>query len=82
MDIKGEQLELEHHATGDILMVATNPNDPYGSEVRFGVYELESTTPSKVSLMPEGLLNTLTADEVLDLLAYLLSDPLPKTPVP
>ena len=56
---------------GDMLMVATNPNDPGGSEVRFTLGELESTTPSKVSLMPEGLLDTLTRDEVLDLLAYL-----------
>jgi hypothetical protein len=32
-----------------------------------------SIEPSKVSLMPEGLLNMLKQDEVLDLLAYLLS---------
>jgi hypothetical protein len=56
---------------GDMLMVATNPNDPGGSEVRFTLGELESTTPSKVSLMPQGLLDTLTRDEILDLLAYL-----------
>ena len=29
--------------------------------------------PSPVSMMPEGLLNTLNRDEVLDLVAYLLS---------
>lgn len=56
---------------GDMLMVATNPNDPGGSEVRFTLKELESTTPSAVSLMPQGLLDTLTRDEILDLLAYL-----------
>jgi len=56
---------------GDMLMVATNPNDPGGSEVRFTLGELESTTPSAVSLMPQGLLDTLTRDEILDLLAYL-----------
>jgi hypothetical protein len=56
---------------GDMLMVATNPNDPGGSEVRFTLGELESTTPSQVSLMPQGLLDTLTRDEILDLLAYL-----------
>jgi hypothetical protein len=58
---------------GDMLMVATNPNDPGGSEVRFTLAELESTTPSAVSLMPQGLLDTLTRDEILDLLAYLRS---------
>ncbi len=56
---------------GDILMVATNPNDPGGSEVRFRTNELESTTPSPVSFMPEGLLDTLTRSDVLDLIAYL-----------
>jgi putative heme-binding domain-containing protein len=35
--------------------------------------ELVSTEPSKISPMPEGLLNTLKQDEILDLLAFLLS---------
>lgn len=56
---------------GDIMMVATNPNDPGGSEVRFSIKELKRTTPSQVSFMPEDLLNTLTKDDVLDLLAFL-----------
>jgi hypothetical protein len=29
--------------------------------------------PSKVSMMPEGLLNVLRPDEIQDLMAYLLS---------
>ena len=58
---------------GDTVMVATNPNDPGGSEVRFRTGELESVTPSKASQMPAGLLDTLTRDEVLDLLAFLKS---------
>ena len=58
---------------GDTMMVATNPNDPGGSEIRFRMTDLESTTPSRVSFMPEGLLNTLTQEDVLDLLAYLKS---------
>lgn len=56
---------------GDTVMVATNPNDPGGSEVRFRTSELESVTPSKTSHMPAGLLDTLTREDVLDLLAYL-----------
>ena len=35
--------------------------------------DIESIENSKVSPMPEGLLNTLQKDEILDLLAYLLS---------
>lgn len=35
--------------------------------------DIESMAPSTVSMMPEGLLNSLQEDEVRDLLAYLLS---------
>jgi hypothetical protein len=35
--------------------------------------ELVSAEPSKTSPMPEGLINTLKQDEILDLVAYLLS---------
>ena len=34
---------------------------------------VESTETSKVSMMPAGLLDTLKEDEILDLMAYLLS---------
>ena len=59
---------------GDTVMVATDPNDPGGSEVRFDIHDLESSALSKVSFMPEGLLDTLTRDEIRDLLAYLRSE--------
>ncbi|MEI7861457.1 MAG: c-type cytochrome, partial [Planctomycetota bacterium] len=58
---------------GDTVMIATNPNDPGGSEVRFTLQELESTTPSQVSFMPHNLLDTLSPEEIYDLLAYLRS---------
>ena len=35
--------------------------------------EVQSITPASASPMPEGLLSPLTSDEVMDLLAYLLS---------
>ncbi|MEI6239163.1 MAG: c-type cytochrome [Planctomycetia bacterium] len=60
---------------GDTIMVATDPVDPGGSEVRFTRGEVESMTASPTSLMPDGLLNTFTADDVLDLLAYLTQPP-------
>jgi len=59
---------------GATVMVATDPNDPGGSEVRFDIHDLESSAPSKVSFMPEGLLDTLSRDEIRDLLAYLRSE--------
>lgn len=56
---------------GETMMVATNPIDPGGSEVRFNLRDLMETSRSTVSIMPEGLLDTLTESDLLDLLAYL-----------
>ena len=59
-------------ATDDTLIVVTNPEDATKTvEVRRG--NIESMQASPVSLMPDGLLKPLNDDEVLDLLAYLLS---------
>ena len=57
---------------GDVLMVIENmfaPND--FTDVKR--QEIESMEPSKVSMMPEGLLNSLNQDEIGDLVAFLLS---------
>ncbi len=57
---------------GDTMMVMTNmldPNDMANIDRR----KVDSVTPSKVSMMPRGLLDTLEADEVLDLMAYMLA---------
>ena len=35
--------------------------------------EVESVVKSKVSMMPKGLLDTFKEDEILDLVAYLMS---------
>lgn len=54
------------------LVVVTNPEDSTKTlEVRED--NIESRQPSPVSLMPDGLLKPLNQNEVLDLLAYLLS---------
>jgi len=42
-------------------------------------HEIVETKPSKVSMMPGGLLDTLTADEVIDLLVYLQAGGNPKS---
>ena len=57
---------------GDKLMVLENmfaPND--FTYVKRS--DIQSIEPSKVSMMPEGLLNSLKDDETQDLLAFLLS---------
>lgn len=52
------------------LRLATNALDPYAiTEIE--KQEIEEIQPSQTSWMPNGLLNTLTAEEVADLLAYL-----------
>ena len=37
------------------------------------VNDLKSIEPSPVSMMPPGLISTMTPDDILDLLAYLIS---------
>ena len=57
---------------GDTMMVCTNMMDPnnFTNVSRKKVVKMEE---SKVSMMPEGLLYMLKEDDILDLLAYLLS---------
>jgi putative heme-binding domain-containing protein len=57
---------------GNSMMVMTDMLNP-DALVGVNQTQIEDMKPSPVSMMPEGLLNTLHEDEVLDLLAYLLS---------
>jgi putative heme-binding domain-containing protein len=57
---------------GDTLTINTDPSDP-NQQVNVDRKTVKSIEPSKVSLMPPGLLSMLTKEEVLDLVAYVLS---------
>ncbi|WP_406693821.1 c-type cytochrome [Singulisphaera sp. Ch08] len=57
---------------GDNLTINVNMLDPNGL-VNVDRTKIEEMKPSPVSMMPEGLFNTLNQDEILDLTAYLLS---------
>ncbi|HWY88257.1 MAG TPA: c-type cytochrome, partial [Gemmataceae bacterium] len=57
---------------GDDYVVNTNMLDP-NSLTKVGRTSIETMVPSKISMMPAGLLDVLHQDEILDLLAYLLS---------
>jgi putative heme-binding domain-containing protein len=57
---------------GDTMSINTNMLDP-DAIANIDRRRIERMEPSPVSMMPQGLLNTLKQDEVLDLLAYLLS---------
>ena len=56
----------------EMLRIATDPRDA-GQITEIAKRDIESSQTSPVSPMPEGLLNTLTKAEILDLLAYLES---------
>src|SRR5262249_32788718 len=57
---------------GNAITVNTDMLDP-NLQTNVDRRQIEEMKPSPVSMMPEGLLNTLNRDEVLDLMAYLLS---------
>jgi putative heme-binding domain-containing protein len=63
---------------GNNLMILTNMLDP-GNFTNVDRNDIVETKPSPVSLMPSGLVNTLTEDEILDLMAYLRSGGNPKS---
>lgn len=56
----------------DLLIIMPDMLQP-GALVKVNRNDVESMTTSKISMMPAGLIDTCTADEVKDLLAYLLS---------
>jgi len=58
--------------SGDGINVSTNMLDP-NDQAKIDVKTVKSIKPSKMSPMPEGLLNRLKEDEILDLMGYLLS---------
>ena len=62
---------------GDNWSVNTNMYDP-SAITGVPASQVKSVDQSRVSPMPEGLVNLLTQDEVLDLLAFLISGGNPK----
>lgn len=58
--------------SGDTVQVNTNMADPNAIEA-IDRKSIEEMGPAKSSMMPNGLLNTLNDEELLDLMAYLLS---------
>jgi putative heme-binding domain-containing protein len=58
--------------SGESLNIVENMLDP-GNMTNVQRGDIEEMAMSSVSMMPEGLLNTLQEDEIQDLLAYLLA---------
>jgi putative heme-binding domain-containing protein len=55
--------------------------DPNAPPIKVKRSDVASIKPSPISQMPTGLINVLNNDELLDLLAYLMSRGNPKSPV-
>jgi len=58
--------------SGDNMTINTNMLDP-NANTNVNVNSVELIQPSEKSMMPEGLLDNFTKDEIKDLMAYLLS---------
>jgi len=61
----------------DHYQVNTNMMDP-SSKTSVNVKDIQSIEASPISMMPPGLINTMSKEEVLDLLAYFISGGDPK----
>jgi putative heme-binding domain-containing protein len=71
---------LEGDYRSQLLRLVTDPLEPWKlTEVPKN--EITSYGESQISSMPEGLLNSLTREEILDLLGYLEAGGSPKHPV-
>lgn len=58
--------------SADHVQITTDMMRP-STTTRLNVPDIKSIEPSKISMMPPGLLATMTDTDILDLLAYLLS---------
>lgn len=57
---------------GDSIRINTNMLDP-NAQVGIDRKQIDEMAPSPISMMPKGLLNSLNEQEILDLMAFLLS---------
>ncbi len=63
-----------------IIKLMANPLDENCRVEQLNKSDIDERDASQVSIMPEGLLNTMTKEEILDLLAYIISGADPQHP--
>lgn len=66
--------------SGDTYQIITNLMSP-GDLTSIKADQIKSQKPTPYSMMPAGLVNTLEDEEILDLLAFILSSGNPKDPL-
>jgi hypothetical protein len=57
-------------ADGSLIIMQSN-----GQKATVAAADIDQIVPCKISAMPEGLLNTLTLDDIANLFAYLSESP-------
>lgn len=70
---KGNEAEVGRIVDETDAKVVLQPNPLTPDRIEIAKSDILERRPSAVSPMPEGLLNSFTQDEILDLLAYLVS---------
>ncbi len=73
----GRSLTGSLRSDGDQLWVGTAE----GKEIAIARGDIEALAPSAVSVMPEGLDKNLSADELRDLMTFLLTEPMQPAPL-
>ncbi|CAN5906164.1 hypothetical protein BH23PLA1_BH23PLA1_18710 [soil metagenome] len=73
----GRVLQGTLRSEGDRLIIS----DTDGQQTNVDRSEVEATTPSGVSIMPEGIDEALGPDRLRDLLTFLLTDPIEPAPI-
>ena len=70
--VKGQTLTgiVSNGAPGEMVVLQTD-----GTKRVLKESDVDEITPSKISAMPEGLLNDLTSEEIADLFAFLTTTP-------
>ena len=63
-----------------LLKLTANPLEKNAKVTQIQKADIDEQDESKVSIMPEGLLNTMTREEILDLIAYIISGANPEHP--
>ena len=72
LPIQRNALLVLANLNGGVYQIQEDMIDP-GNFTKINVDDIDAMKPSKVSMMPGGLLDTLTRDEILDLIAYMKS---------
>ena len=85
-DHTGTEVKLKNGSTLSGILGQTEPQKvivrlPAGAQTELPRTEITSMNPMRASLMPEGLINSLTETDREDLLTFLLTNPLEPAPI-